>query len=302
MILDPGQVKSPAVRGASEADHAALLMAQALFARAAELAREGRYDAAEAVLAGVAQDQLPASQLLDLLARIRAQQGRIAEAQSLWTEALRADPNNESYREALGRIARHSRTSLRTGVFLIALTALAVLLVLAGAWLAMGRMLREERKALIGEAERLLSRSGPEAAPTVKIQLAGVSQSSEGNQVAIRFESGLFLRGAILTTEAKTLLTALGRQLEPHAGRVAVRVVGRTDNLPIGDSPRYPDNRSLALARADTVVRHITQTANLPPSMFSLQGNPGEFLHSNDTPAERIRNRTVEMKISANAR
>jgi type VI secretion system protein ImpK len=280
MILDPGQVKPPA-----------LLMAQALFARATELAREGRYDAAEAVLAGVAQDKLPATQLLDLLARIRAQQGRIAEAQSLWTEALRADPNNESYREALGRIARHSRTSLRTGVFLIALTALAVLLVFAGAWLGMGRMLREERKAPMVEN-----------APTVKIQLAGLSQSSEGNHVVIHFESGLFSRGAILTSEAKTLLTALGRQLEPHAGRVAVRVIGRTDNLPIGYSPRYPDNRSLALARADTVVRHITQTADLPPSMFSLQGNPGEFLHSNDSPAERLRNRTVEMKISANAK
>src|SRR5437667_5420540 len=77
---------------------AATLLAQGLLSRATAFARRGRFDSAELVLTGLRHD---CHEGLDLLARIRAQQGRVHDAIALWTEALRIDPGNIRYRDGL---------------------------------------------------------------------------------------------------------------------------------------------------------------------------------------------------------
>jgi len=70
-------------------------MSLALLSRAKALAWQGRYENAELVL-----ESLPhhSPEALDLLARIRAQQGLLREAATLWAEASRIEPGNSRIR------------------------------------------------------------------------------------------------------------------------------------------------------------------------------------------------------------
>jgi outer membrane protein OmpA-like peptidoglycan-associated protein len=110
---------------------------QLALARAARLARAGRYDDADAALWEVRKDA-PSPAVLDLMACIRAQQGRFGEAESLWREALTADPGNTAYRAGLDRLERlqRGRTGLRLAAILVSAGLIAVALVVSGRSLA----------------------------------------------------------------------------------------------------------------------------------------------------------------------
>jgi len=73
---------------------------QMRYARAAELARSQRYLEAEAILSP--HGRIPAApKVLDLLARISAQQGQYARARQLWSTALEITPGNADYERAV---------------------------------------------------------------------------------------------------------------------------------------------------------------------------------------------------------
>ena len=78
---------------------------QVRFARAAELARSGRYLEAEALLCRRA--ELPSNpEDLDLLASIAAQQRQYDRAGDLWNKALAMKPGEESFLQALEALQR----------------------------------------------------------------------------------------------------------------------------------------------------------------------------------------------------
>jgi type VI secretion system protein ImpK len=89
------------------------LLQQALLSKAAELARKGRHAEAAQLLADALTDRGEAAvAVLELLARIYAQQGKFAEAERLWTQVLTLNPSHEVSRRGLDRIARiHRRRS-----------------------------------------------------------------------------------------------------------------------------------------------------------------------------------------------
>jgi flagellar motor protein MotB len=127
-----------------------------------------------------------------------------------------------------------------------------------------------------------------------------VSLKPEGTESVVTFDVGLFSHGTNLNADAKSTLTALGRQLESHVGRINVSVVGHTDDVPLLLGQTYRDNVALGLARAMAVVNHLRATTNLPSNLFSISSF-GESLppYPNDTPDNRLRNRTVVIRISA---
>jgi len=71
--------------------------------KATELARHGRYSEAEAELSALTKEDLDDARVLDLQARIKAQQGDLREANALWYQAMQLQPGNKRYREAFGR-------------------------------------------------------------------------------------------------------------------------------------------------------------------------------------------------------
>jgi chemotaxis protein MotB len=76
-----------------------------------------------------------------------------------------------------------------------------------------------------------------------------------------------------------------------------IRVDGHTDSTPI-DSPRYPTNWELSVARALAVTRYLTESDGVPAGRLMAAGF-GEFrpLMANDSREHRAMNRRVEIHL-----
>ena len=74
-----------------------------------------------------------------------------------------------------------------------------------------------------------------------------------------------------------------------------IRIEGHTDNLPI-HTKLFPSNWDLSTARAVNVLRYFIQSHRIDAQRLAAVGF-GEFqpLAPNDTPANRAKNRRVEM-------
>lgn len=86
-----------------------LATGQELLLQAARLARRGRYDAALAMLAPLPADSPLRPSILDLKAKIFAQQGRYLEAEACWREAMTLAPANQAFQQAIAVIAEERR-------------------------------------------------------------------------------------------------------------------------------------------------------------------------------------------------
>jgi len=79
---------------------------------AAWLARKGDHVQAESLLEPLCNSDNPGMEVIDLSAKIHAQQGRIEQARSLWLKALAKDPSNLHVLAALRMCAYHKRPRL----------------------------------------------------------------------------------------------------------------------------------------------------------------------------------------------
>lgn len=269
---------------------AAILINQALLSRATALARRGCYDSAELVLTGLPRD-IPEG--LDLLARIRAQQGRMLEAAGLWTEALRLDPNNTHFRAGL--LQAQQRPWNRWTRPLVA-ACLGSILILGG---GLGLGLRTRKPEVPNRKPMIQEPAAPRQQKTFGISIPGVVQSNSGSTTVLRFDSGLFSRTILLTAEGKESLAAVGRNIEPHWRQSTLTVVGYTDDLPIARRGRFQDNEALAVARADTVIRFLSTITNVPVSAWAIR-RPADVrcLFPCDSIAGRLKNRSVEILVA----
>lgn len=106
---------------------------------AASLARLGLYEDAERALVSVPTRGPMAPQILDLAARVYAQQGRLLDAERCWVEAVRLVPTNATFHAGLACVADHARPlSARRIGWLLVLCAL-----LAGGVLAAAIVVRD---------------------------------------------------------------------------------------------------------------------------------------------------------------
>src|SRR6266851_8604239 len=128
-------------------------------------------------------------------------------------------------------------------------------------------------------------------------QSPDVSVSIDKEGVVIRLSgSYLFDSGrAELKPNSLTVLDAVSAELRLQANDI--RVDGHTDSTPI-DSPRYPTNWELSVARALAVTRYLTESDGLLSARFMAAGF-GEFrpLFPNDSREHRAMNRRVEIHL-----
>lgn len=292
------------------------LASEALLSRAASLARKGEYAAAESLLKQLVGSENESPRTLDLLARIHAQQGRFSEAEAFWKRALEVEPNNEFYLAGLNRIAQmRSRPPWASVLLPMAAAFIATLAVCLVGFVVRDQivhlresLLREVARAnsdIVEVIQKRLAKTGAETAtsvpstPQITIQLNGATVKTQHNTLVVLFDEGLFLSRAHLKPEAKTLLSELGKQLQPYGSNISIRVVGHTDDTPVPKGWVYRDNAHLRLVRSVTVANYLSYDAELPLSLFLLQ-SAGESQppYPNDTPANRLRNRTVVIHIS----
>jgi chemotaxis protein MotB len=108
------------------------------------------------------------------------------------------------------------------------------------------------------------------------------------------FDSGR----ATLKESGKALLKKVGEALKGYDDKV-IRVVGHTDNVPIGKAmqAQFPSNWDLSAARATTVVRFL-EAAGVPPERLLASGR-GEYspVAPNDDAEGRRKNRRIEITL-----
>ena len=132
---------------------------QQMFLRAVRLARRGHYAQAEEALATLGGQEGMCAKALDLLAKIRAQQGRYLDAEACWRKALSLEPGNQQYQAALHAIAEDRRRPLWLHVASAAIvaTVFCAVVLMLGFGIAQVQLNRVERSITAGES-RLLER------------------------------------------------------------------------------------------------------------------------------------------------
>jgi flagellar motor protein MotB len=161
---------------------------RAQIAVATGLARQGAYLQAEEVIRNLPRyESDPAA--LDLLARICAQQGRLAEAEKNWAMAQRLEPGNPAFGrgvEYLGRLRRSVLpVTLRLEPAFILLVAVVVAVLLGGLALQL-RSMRSQLAAVSSTVLAIQAQtpaiSGPQANPVATAVPEGASAASNASE------------------------------------------------------------------------------------------------------------------------
>lgn len=284
-------------------------------ARAAELARSGDHAGALAALAAVPGP--PTVGRLDLTARIHAQLGAFDTAESTWNDAARL-AGDGAFRAERDRVAaeRSRRSGLGGRLWppLVALLAAA----LAGTLTVLvvrGPADQDEATALadiraqqadivrsLGELEadrQVGPPSGREDLLPVLADLLrppGLDVRAVPGKLVVTFRDSPFGgAGAQLSPEGDAALGELGRRLARHNGRIGTRVVGHTDEaLPRPGGP-FPDNESLALARALAGARRLADATGQPLESITVAAAGADRAPFPSTSARANRTITVEV-------
>ncbi|HHJ14382.1 MAG TPA: type VI secretion system protein TssL [Gammaproteobacteria bacterium] len=147
-----------------------------------------------------------------------------------------------------------------------------------------------ERRKKIQRSARLISNAlGRE------IQRGSVDVETDGKKIIIRIrEKASFGSGhAELKDSFRPILAKVARILKDSEGQIIV--AGHTDNVPIY-TERFRSNWELSSARAVSVAHEMMLATDIPSSRFLIQGFADTRpIAPNDTPANRAKNRRVEI-------
>ena len=116
-------------------------------------------------------------------------------------------------------------------------------------------------------------------------------------QQDILFSSGSF---KIDQTGAADILKKVIESIDNNDGKIMLRIVGHTDNLPVAKKWRkqFSDNWDLSARRAGEVARYITWGLGFPRESITVAGRADvEPVASNDTAEDRAKNRRIELFI-----
>jgi len=133
-------------------------------------------------------------------------------------------------------------------------------------------------------------------APEIAQGLVSVTENGGRSTITLRGD-GVFASGSGEVAPAYlALLGRIGEALATVPGKV--QVVGHTDNVRPGLSARFPSNYELSRARAEAVRALLAQRAG-PPARYDVEGHgEAEPLVPNDSPANRARNRRVDIVVA----
>ncbi len=132
--------------------------------------------------------------------------------------------------------------------------------------------------------------------PDIKASLVEVRDEVDRSVVTVRGD-GLFASGsATLVPEREALMKRIAEALARVPG--AVIVTGHTDDQPLRTA-RFPSNYHLSQERARSVVALLVANGVAAARVESAGRGDGEPLVANDTPANRAKNRRVEITLRA---
>lgn len=289
---------------------------------AAALAWDGRRGEAEGLLAALPEPV--SAPRLDLLARIRAQEGDLDGAEAYWKQVQ--DDDAMAPAAGLRRIAALRRRpewlrfNLWFGVAVLAVCAVIavgatgiVLAIAAGdSGSEPGQVAATSSSPTAASSPSPTGPATPSASPTPSATVSPAAQppdvafrtdaamfASRGAAQVVTFKHGLFAPGgAVLLPGGKLALLGIAQGLSAAGDPLKVLVIGHTDNVtPRGGGP-YADNAALGFARAAAAADFLRRHSEFPLSaLTTASAGSGSPVVSNGSAAGRQRNRTVVLEI-----
>ena len=130
-------------------------------------------------------------------------------------------------------------------------------------------------------------------ADDIAAQYVDVGDYEDRSVVTIRSDGFFAPASNDIPGKMLPLIDRISDAIEQVPGRVLV--IGHSDNVPIR-SVRFPSNWHLSTARAEAVAQRMTR--RLDPSRIRSEGRAeSEPIAPNDTPANRAKNRRVEIQV-----
>ena len=268
-------------------------------AQARILARHGRYAEAEELLTEARDDAEPSVALLDLLARVHAQQGQLDEADRCWAEVERLVPDNKEATDGRRRIAGVRAGRRRSGTIVLRVAAgvvvVAALALLIDTRVAVGRRPEERTVSAAPTAGAPAARPSPaDVLSQMDLRTPGVHVRRTPGEIAVTFDKGLFRDGVTLSPGGRAVLRALGARLRPYAMKISVDVIGETDQRAVPPGSGYAGNTELGTLRATVVREALRRQAGIPTARFSVSSLGGAT-----RAGSAARSRTASLRISA---
>ncbi len=278
-------------------------------------ASKGKYTIASNYLSELLKTDDESVIVFDLQAKIAAQQGKFKEAEFLWKKCLKTEPDNPCYIAALNRINKIASSKSVRFYYLFKLVKVIITVFLITVLLFFYFYDRVDRKqqltfivgqneAMISKVEDIINPKASDSELLVRISdkmrpINGITVESNNNEIAIYFNEGLFSRGDNIKSNHLSTLDIISQTLSSFAGRVIVQIIGSTDSTPITFSNNFKNNDDLSISRAKAVFDRVYATSRIPREdlmIGSLSESNSKF--TNDTPENRMKNRTVIIKIS----
>jgi flagellar motor protein MotB len=288
------------------------------FSLAANAASRGKYNLASNYLSELLQSNGDSILVFDLQAKMAAQQGRFKEAEFLWKKCLKTEPDNPKYLAAISRLNKLQSLKVNRFTLLLKLSyiLLFVLLLFMIVYLfnnyKQDKIDRENNYAqLINMHEVMAKRMDSIISPKqtrndVISEIINKAKSIEkisvlenDAELTITFNEGLFARGINIKSDQLGILQNFSKVLSPFAGKITVSIIGSSDDIPITNSERFQNNEELSLFRAKAVFDIIDENSKIPVEDLMIGSlSESNALLPNDSPENRLRNRTVIISIT----
>ena len=110
------------------------------------------------------------------------------------------------------------------------------------------------------------------------------------------FDSG----SEVISSEYHDIIRRIGEGLEQTNGRI--KVIGHTDDIPMGRNKRFSSNFSLSQSRAESVVTLLSVNVSNSSRLMAEGLGDTRPITTNSTPAGRSQNRRVEITLMERAR
>ncbi len=286
------------------------------YSLATEAASKGDYSLANKYISNLSDTHEDMPILLDLRAKIHAQQGKLKEAEFLWEKCVALNPENSTYNEALNRVNKLQRTNVTWRFRWAKLIGTVLTIILLSILLVFIfnrndektsklEILQKQQSATLKRIENKLVTN--ENAPTDNLipiiskkieEVNGIGLEKNNQGLLIKFNEGLFSNGIKFRPSHEATINQLAKVLETYSGKITIIILGCSDTIPLTDSIQFKSNHDLGLARANYVYNIFYQNSRIATESL-IFGSVGDTNtpFSNDTRENRMKNRTVFIKI-----
>jgi flagellar motor protein MotB len=286
------------------------------YALSTEAACRGDYSLATTYISDLIKSSGEIPVLIDLQAKIYAQQGKLKDAESLWKKCIMADPDSDAYVRALNQVRKLQKSMVYKNLYIYRLIAAIIIIFLLSFFIVNLLINRSETITKIGALQKQQEYLLEKLDSTINIEntsipgdlldqimkkvalISGITVLGKNNGLYITFKDGLFSSGTAIKNNLKPDMTELSRVFEKYSDKIIIMIFGSTDDVPLKNDSRYKNNSELSEARALSAYKYINENSRIPNENILIGKVSEESVpFSNYRSEEKIKNRTVLIKV-----